>query len=198
MMPISFFIVNTFSFPNDNQLCKRKQRFKSFYWWDNHICRRSIQKCLQEREKSVFARSSKLEAFLKSLTLIMNLQTLSHYSYHSTNRKLLFCDLQGGIYKNGFIITDPVIMSTTEDYGPTDLAEGISTFFARHKCNKFCNKQRVMPHDKKVYFKVQKGSAMALPTRGSINWKWSECWCWFWICFNCFYSEHIKQQFHPK
>ncbi len=24
-----------------------------------------------------------------------------------------------------------------------------------------------MPHDKKVYFKVQKGSAMALPTRGT-------------------------------
>jgi hypothetical protein len=89
---------------------------------------------------------------------------ISHYSYHTTNRKLLFCDLQGGIYKDGFIITDPVIMSTTQEYGPTDL---ISTFFARHKCNKFCNKQWVMPHDKKVYFKVQKGSAMALPTRGT-------------------------------
>ena len=61
-------------------------------------------------------------------------------------------------------ITDPVIMSTTQEYGPTDL---ISTFFARHKCNKFCNKQWVMPHDKKVYFKVQKGSAMVLPTRTS-------------------------------
>ena len=26
-----------------------------------------------------------------------------------------------------------------------------------------------MPHDKKVYFKVQKGSAMVLPTRGTGN-----------------------------
>ena len=90
------------------------------------------------------------------------MQALNHDSYHSTNRKLLFV-LQGDIYKDGFIITDPVIMSTTEEYGPT----GISTFFARHKCNKFCNKQWVMPHDKKVYFKVQKGSTMALPTSGT-------------------------------
>ena len=80
----------------------------------------------------------------------------------------MFCDLQGGIYKDGFIITDPVIMSTTQEYGPTDLgSEGISTFFARHKCNKFCNNQWVMPRDKKVYFKVQNGSAMVLPTRGT-------------------------------
>lgn len=58
------------------------------------------------------------------------MQALSHYSYHSTNWKLLFCDLQGGIYKDGFIITEPVVMSTTEDFGPTDLgSEGISTFF---------------------------------------------------------------------
>jgi hypothetical protein len=96
------------------------------------------------------------------------MQALSHYSYHSTGRKLLFCDLQGGIYRDGFIITDPVIMSTTQEYGPTDLgSEGISTFFARHRCNKFCDKQWVVPQEKKVYFKVQKGSTMTLPTRRS-------------------------------
>jgi len=96
------------------------------------------------------------------------MQALSHYSYHSSNRRLLFCDLQGGVYKDGFIITDPVIMSTAQEYGPTDLgAAGISTFFARHKCNKYCNTKWIIPHDRRVYFNVQKGSAMVLPTRQS-------------------------------
>ena len=97
---------------------------------------------------------------------IQVMQAVSHYSFHSTNRQLLFCDLQGGIYKDGFVVTDPVIMSMTQSYGPTDLgSNGISTFFARHKCNKFCHSNWMLPHDKKVYFKVQKGSAMILPTR---------------------------------
>lgn len=91
------------------------------------------------------------------------MQALSHYSYHVTDRRLLFCDLQGGVCENGFIITDPVIMSTTKEYGPTDLGpKGISTFFAKHKCNKFCNRHWAAPLDKKVYFKVQKGSSMIL------------------------------------
>ena len=81
---------------------------------------------------------------------------------------MLFCDLQGGVYKDGYVITDPVIMSTTKEYGPTDFgSEGISTFFARHKCNKYCDKNWMLPEDKKVYFKMQKGSAMMLPTRHS-------------------------------
>ena len=96
------------------------------------------------------------------------MQALSHYSYHTSQRSVLFCDLQGGSYKDGFIITDPVIMSATKEYGPTDLgSEGISTFFARHKCNKYCNAQWIAPADKKVYFNIQKCTSMMLPTRNS-------------------------------
>lgn len=98
------------------------------------------------------------------------MQALSHFSYHSTDRKLLLCDLQGGIYKDGFIITDPVIMSNIQEYGPTDLgSDGISTFFAYHRCNKFCRKDWLAPapQDKKKYFKVQKGSAMMRPMSAS-------------------------------
>ena len=94
------------------------------------------------------------------------MQALSHYSYHLNIGKVLICDLQGGSYKDGFIITDPVIMSLTKEYGPTDLgAEGISTFFARHKCNKFCNSRWIQPANKNVYFKLEQGTAMALQTR---------------------------------
>jgi len=96
------------------------------------------------------------------------MQALSHYSYHRTQREALICDLQGGSYKDGFIITDPVVMSTNRVYGPTDLGpEGISTFFARHKCNRYCNAQWMKPVDKKVYFDSSKCTSMALPTRAS-------------------------------
>lgn len=96
------------------------------------------------------------------------MQALSHFSFHATKGQLLFCDLQGGVYKDGFVITDPVIMSMKQEYGPTDLgSKGISTFFSRHKCNKFCRAEWSSPIDKKVYFKVQKGSSMILPTRAT-------------------------------
>lgn len=96
------------------------------------------------------------------------MQALSHYSYHSSQRQVLLCDLQGGIYKDGFIITDPVIMSLGNEYGPTDLgSQGISTFFARHKCNQFCHAHWMKPADKKVYFDANKGTSMILPTRHS-------------------------------
>ncbi|KAI3660507.1 hypothetical protein MP638_000964 [Amoeboaphelidium occidentale] len=58
---------------------------------------------------------------------------------------LLFCDLQGGIYQDGFVITDPGQM----EY--------------RHK------KEWMTPEDKKTYFQVQKGSAMVLLTRVTRN-----------------------------
>ncbi|OAJ37841.1 hypothetical protein BDEG_21817 [Batrachochytrium dendrobatidis JEL423] len=99
---------------------------------------------------------------LSGWTLVM--QALSHYSYHVTDCQLLLCDLQGGIQNNGFIITDPVVMSRTQEYGPTDFGpKGISTFFSRHNCNKFCKKEWKVPQDKKAYYNVQMGSAMALP-----------------------------------
>ncbi len=96
------------------------------------------------------------------------MQALSHYSYHSSQRQVLLCDLQGGIYKDGFIITDPVIMSLTTEYGPTDLGPtGMSTFFARHRCNQYCSELWIKPHDKKVYFDINMGTSMILPTRQS-------------------------------
>lgn len=65
----------------------------------------------------------------KSSPWIDVMQALSHYTYDITNGNLLVCDLQGGIYRDGFIITDPVIMSINQAFGPTDLgSKGISTF----------------------------------------------------------------------
>ncbi|GMH34716.1 hypothetical protein BSKO_02577 [Bryopsis sp. KO-2023] len=49
------------------------------------------------------------------------MQALSHYSYHISKGELLLCDLQGGCYQSGVVLTDPVIMSHDRRYGVTDL-----------------------------------------------------------------------------
>ncbi|KAF3202127.1 hypothetical protein TWF191_003150 [Orbilia oligospora] len=63
------------------------------------------------------------------------LQSLSHFSYENSGGQLLLCDLQGGIYNDGFVLTDPVIMSRAQNCGPADLGmDGIMSFFQRHRC----------------------------------------------------------------
>ncbi len=74
------------------------------------------------------------------------LEAFSHFTYHLSSGTLLVCDLQGHRRKaiNGktsrFELTDLAICSRSAAYGPTDLGEkGIDSFFANHKCNKFCS-----------------------------------------------------------
>ncbi|KJZ73088.1 hypothetical protein HIM_07472 [Hirsutella minnesotensis 3608] len=67
------------------------------------------------------------------------LQALSHFSYHVSGGKHVLCDLQGGLYVNQIILSDPVILSRTREFGVTDLGpDGITQFFNEHKCNKYC------------------------------------------------------------
>lgn len=91
------------------------------------------------------------------------MQALSHYSYHISGGNLVICDLQGGLYKNGAILTDPVVLSRTRQYGPTDLGvNGISSFFSQHECNKFCKNNWSKPKDRKQYFIPSSGTSMVL------------------------------------
>ena len=40
------------------------------------------------------------------------MQGLSHFSYHCSGGQLLLCDLQGGVYADGVVLTDdPVVIS---------------------------------------------------------------------------------------
>ncbi|KAF7343046.1 Kinase-like protein [Mycena venus] len=39
------------------------------------------------------------------------MQALSHFSFHNSNGRFLLCDLQGGLYSDGYVLSDPVIMS---------------------------------------------------------------------------------------
>lgn len=49
------------------------------------------------------------------------LQALSHYSYHASGGACVLCDLQGAIYDEFVVLTDPVIMSRTVEFGATDM-----------------------------------------------------------------------------
>lgn len=67
---------------------------------------------------------------------------------------MLRCDWQGGVYKEGVVLTDPVIMSNSREYGPTDLGpKGISSFFSNHLCNEYCCKEWRRPKDQTRYYK---------------------------------------------
>ena len=98
------------------------------------------------------------------------MQALSHFSYHSSRGTSLLCDLQGGVYKNGVVLTDPVIMSNTREYGPTDLGpQGISSFFSNHVCNEYCRSQWLRFRDQTRYYPRTARTSMEhhVPTRTS-------------------------------
>jgi hypothetical protein len=89
------------------------------------------------------------------------LQALSHYSYHISSGQYTLCDLQGGIYRDGVILTDPVVHSRRRVFGPTDLGpQGMSSFFARHRCNRYCRSNWTRPRDTNIYHKETSGTSM--------------------------------------
>jgi len=96
-----------------------------------------------------------------------SMQALSHFSYHITSGMLLLCDLQGGMYRDGVVLTDPVIISRTRRFGPTDLGpQGMSSFFYYHKCNRFCKSEWTQPKVKLPYHHQSSGTSMEFfPTR---------------------------------
>ena len=98
------------------------------------------------------------------------MQALSHYSYHVSSGQFLLCDLQGGIYQDGAILSDPVILSREQGrYGVTDLGpEGISNFFHHHRCNEYCREEWTQPRDAARYYKAVKRTTMEhVPARYS-------------------------------
>ena len=98
------------------------------------------------------------------------MQALSHFTYHVSNGQKLLCDLQGGVYSDGVILTDPVVMSVNREFGPTDLgSNGISSFFAHHQCtHEFCRSEWRKPRNQTPYYSRMAGTTMEhVPTRNS-------------------------------
>lgn len=97
----------------------------------------------------------------KTSKMMSVLQALSHYSYHVSSGQFVLCDLQGGFSRGTVVLTDPVVMSRTQRFGPTDLGpRGMSTFFHRHQCNKFCRSEWTQPRDQNDYYPSNEGTFM--------------------------------------
>jgi Alpha-kinase family len=96
------------------------------------------------------------------------MQALSH-SYHTTGGAYALCDLQGGTYRDGVVLTDPVVMSHDNRYGATDLGpNGITAFFSRHVCNAFCRPEWMRPKLRQVpAIPARKGTSM-MNSRGEM------------------------------
>mmetsp|Transcript_28172 Transcript_28172/g.71311 ORF Transcript_28172/g.71311 Transcript_28172/m.71311 type:complete len:319 (-) Transcript_28172:321-1277(-) len=90
------------------------------------------------------------------------MQALSHFSYHASSGQFVLSDLQGGVYRDGVILSDPIVLSReAERYGGGDLGpKGISTFFSRHHCNRFCLDSWQLPRDTNAYFAQSEGSSL--------------------------------------
>ena len=64
-----------------------------------------------------------------------------HWSWLHTGGKVMVSDLQGvrQDYPQQYKLTDAAILSSTREYGPTDMGiEGMAMFFLHHKCNAIC------------------------------------------------------------
>jgi Alpha-kinase family len=89
--------------------------------------------------------------------------------------QFVLCDLQGGFYRDGIVLTDPVVMSRNQRYGATDLGpDGLTAFFNHHQCNKFCRAHWTRPKMRGVNIVPKSGTSMRnskgqmiVPTRPS-------------------------------
>jgi hypothetical protein len=95
------------------------------------------------------------------------MQAVSHFSYHTSGGQFVVCDLQGGVYRDGVILSDPLIHSrNAERFGGGDLGPvGISTFFSRHRCTDMCGADWIMPRDLNAYVECNESSSL-LGNRG--------------------------------
>eukprot|EP01084_Bolivina_argentea_P299412 516106_1 len=70
-----------------------------------------------------------------------SVQAFCHWTFHHSNKTLLYCDAQGIRTSTEIKFSDPCIVSVNGfgKYGMTDIGiEAINDFFYAHKCNKFC------------------------------------------------------------
>lgn len=85
------------------------------------------------------------------------MQAMWHFSYHVSQGKRFLCDLQGAVFRDSVVLTDPAVISNDQIYGPKDLGvEGISSFFAYHECKEFC-RSRWMSHGDPHTYTTRKG-----------------------------------------
>ncbi|GMH45979.1 hypothetical protein BSKO_13943 [Bryopsis sp. KO-2023] len=156
---------------NDEGLVDRTVRVnEARVWTFEATSRRAGERCLVEPFVENYQKFNSNSGWCdRSTPWPRVMQALSHYSYHKSHGELLLCDLQGGCYQDGVVLTDPVIMSKDRRYGVTDLgSDGISNFFANHVCNEYCRAYWLKITNAKSHFKAVPGTTMRpyhVPTR---------------------------------
>jgi hypothetical protein len=91
----------------------------------------------------------------------LTLGLVPDFSYHVTGGNYVLCDLQGGIYQHEVVLSDPVILSQTREYGVTDLGpDGIRSFFSQHACNNYCRPHWTRPADPRPFFRPVQSTTM--------------------------------------
>ncbi|KAL2015391.1 hypothetical protein VTK56DRAFT_5545 [Thermocarpiscus australiensis] len=99
------------------------------------------------------------------------MQVLSHFSCHVSGGFYVLCDLQGCIYRHEVVLSDPVILSRTREFGVTDLGpSGISSFFSHHSCNRYCRPHWTAPANPVPHIRPVRSTTMlkhSVPTANS-------------------------------
>ncbi|KAK4243486.1 kinase-like domain-containing protein [Corynascus novoguineensis] len=92
---------------------------------------------------------------------IQNYQKFNNNTATISGGNYVLYDLQGGIYQQELVLSDPVILSQTREYGVTDLGpNGISSFFSQHSCNSYCRPNWTKPASPRAYFNPVPGTTM--------------------------------------
>lgn len=82
----------------------------------------------------------------------------------------VLCDLQGGIYQQEVVLSDPVILSRNRAFGVTDLgSNGISSFFTTHHCTGFCRPHWTQPANPIQHFPPRMGTTMLRHTASAAH-----------------------------
>ena len=69
----------------------------------------------------------------------ISMPAFMHWSWWKNDGQMMIADLQGVKQENGYLLTDPVILSDDNQYGCTDMGvEGMAMFFIKHRCNSLC------------------------------------------------------------
>ncbi len=84
-------------------------------------------------------------------------------SYHASGGQMVLCDIQGGWQKmrSRVLLTDPVVLSRRQLFGPADLGtDGILSFFSNHVCSEYCQEHWAKPANPVRRFVMMPGTSM--------------------------------------
>lgn len=153
------------SFNNQNRLQKPIYINEATVWTKRSADQRGYQRLLVEPFiEGIYRRFNSNTGYQSPGHDIM--AALSHFSYHVTSGQAVLCDLQGGCNDTCYVLTDPVILSSSRSYGATDLGQdGIDHFFSQHRCTSFCSVAWLRPVNARSIFEVREGTSIQLGSR---------------------------------